>query len=138
VNGERVVVVVVDVVEVVEVVDVVTQPPGPHASQQLLRVPTQPRTWRHRSALGWTLQREPPGVTRQQVTAPGRPQVARRTQRMTEARHAFGSSSSSIRPCTTACAQSRYALRLAAVAQGQVVSMAARAVATPAASPHDP
>jgi hypothetical protein len=83
VKGESVVVVVVSEVDVVVVVDVVAHSAGPHASQQLVALPTQPPARRQRSALRWMLQREPCAVGRQQVTAPGRPHVARRTQRVT-------------------------------------------------------
>jgi hypothetical protein len=84
VNGASVVVAVDDVVVVV---DVVTQPPTPHASQQLVNVPTHPPARTHRSAVRRTAQRGPLGVVRQHVTAPGRPQVERRAQRMTVVRH---------------------------------------------------
>jgi hypothetical protein len=80
--GETVVV-VVDVVVVVEV----AHPPIPQASQQLAKTPTHPPRCVHRPALPRTLHRVPLDPTRQHVTAPGRPHVDRRAQRITVLAH---------------------------------------------------
>ena len=77
------VVVVVEVVVVVTlVVVVVAQPVGAQASQQLGTLPAQPPASRHCAMLPRTLHLEPFAVVRQQVTAPGRPQVDRLSQRL--------------------------------------------------------
>jgi hypothetical protein len=116
VNGEVVVVVVgLTVVELVddEVVDVVvvvvdvvvvvgdTQPPDPHASQQLGTEPTHalpPFGARQASAVRFVAHRVTPRrFVRQHVTAPGRPHVERAAQRRTSRRQAAGRSPAATR-----------------------------------------
>jgi hypothetical protein len=82
----------VDVVVVDDdVVDVVAQPLGPHASQQLVKAPTQasPPAGATQSVTSrFTLQRVvPAALVRQQVTKPCFPQVERAAQRITAPLH---------------------------------------------------
>ena len=84
---------VVLVVVLVDVV-VVTQPPTPHASQQLANADVQaepPSGARQLVPLRLMLQRVLPARVRQQAAAPGRPQVDFAAQRRTAATHAGGS-----------------------------------------------
>jgi hypothetical protein len=104
---------VVDVVDVLLVVDVEvvlgTQSPPPHASQQLVTVPTHampPLGARQRAASFFTLQRcRPAALVRQQATAPTRPQVERAAQRFTSALQAARSCWEPTRMLSTAEAQ---------------------------------
>jgi len=128
VNGASVVVVVV-------VVDVVTHPLALHASQQLVKLPAHPPALRQRSALRRTAQRGPRAVVRQHVTAPGRPHVVRRAQRMTTRRQRRDKSPWSTRARTTPRAQATYAWCDPALAQSHVVATSARAAAMAASSP---
>ncbi len=104
------VVVVVVLVVVVVVVDGTVQPPlASQASQQLATSPTHalpPRGARHVAALGLTLHLALPfAVVRQQVTAPGRPQVDFAAQRSTLEAQLAGSVPPETAVFTTAATQ---------------------------------
>jgi len=111
------------------------QPFGPHASQQLACAPTQrPPVQREASRL--IPQRTRPEVaTRQQVTAPGRPQVDCAAQRRSGFTHSGRSMLLAACARITPSAQRTYSLWLVAVAQEHVASTSARAAAMAAASP---
>jgi hypothetical protein len=100
--------VVVDVVVVVVVVLGVTQPPAPQASQQLGTAPTHalpPDGVVHFAACRFVLHRVAPlALVRQQVTAPGLPQVERAVHRLTVPLHCMGSSPAATRALATAAA----------------------------------
>jgi hypothetical protein len=125
--------VLVVVEEVVEVV-VGMQGASAHPSQQLVVVPTQalpPRRARHRLASRLMPQRTAPRpVVRQQVTAPGRPQVDLRRHRRAVRAQSSRSCPSATRLATTSMAQLLNAARLVAPAQSQVESAAMRVSVT--------
>jgi hypothetical protein len=101
------VVVVVLVVVVAVVVVVATQPPVPHASQQLANCPTHarpPAGALHREASRFTLQDVFAFRVRQHVTAPGRPHTERAAHRTTADLHS-GRSNPGTRAAATPAAQ---------------------------------
>jgi hypothetical protein len=127
------------VVDVVVTVLVVTQPLPVHASQQLAGVPTQalpPAGGVQSAALRFTTQRVAPFErVRQQVTAPGRPQVEREAQRRTSPLQSGGRSMAPTRMVMTAFAQCMNEPWLVAPGQ-QENAIAARVVVTADGSLH--
>jgi hypothetical protein len=140
----QVVATLVVVVLVVVVVVLPTQPVALHASQQLVAVPTHawpPLGAMHDVARRLTLHLAGlPDFVRQQVTAPGLPQVERAAHLRTADWHWRGSCPVPARMVATAAAQRTYSPWLVAPAQLQSIATwaraAATAVASPGASPH--
>jgi hypothetical protein len=127
------------VVLVVVVLVVVAQPPATQASQQLVNVPTHaspPGGAAQADARGLMLHRVAPLLLdRQQVTAPGRPQVERAAHRRTAPLHWGRRRPPTTRIVVTAETQLTYWPWLAAPAQLQSAAICARASATACASP---
>src|SRR5262249_29964009 len=120
------------------------QPVGLHASQQLVRLPTQaapPSGARQRPALLRTLQLVLPALlVRQQVTAPGLPHVECTAQRVTLLRQRGGRLPAVTAESAILFADLTYSRCLVALAQSHRWSAVARVAATahisPRLSPH--
>jgi len=124
---------------VVVVLPAGTQPSGPHASQQLGKLPTQalpPDGALHAAA--WRLMLHvvlPLASVRQQVTAPALPQVDLAAHTTTRSSHSGRSDPSSTACSVTRSTQSTYLPWFVALAQSQASSAAARVAATASSSP---